>query len=351
MLAGGKPTECSRCYSIEEVGVKSFRQKSNDQFAKHLQEILKTNDDGSLTDPKLRYWDFRFSNLCNFKCRSCDLTFSSSWYEEQKRLPTWDNKPRLLDFGNNRKAIFGELLDRIDDVEDIYFAGGEPLILPEHISILKELIRRKNTKVVLRYNTNFSTLSYKGESIVELWRHFENVIVGASLDGSHERAEVLRNGTKWDVIEKNRELLKNEAPHVHFHVGATISAMNVWHFPDFYLDWVKKGWSKPESLFANVLDYPRIMSITVLPEIFKREAARKWFRMGEVLKLNHRAGDVDQIIDPVIRTMFSKDNSHRLPELYERMVFLDGTRGESFTKSFPELNFLEFYKSAPVELA
>ena len=81
----------------------------------------------------------------------------------------------------------------MDGLEEIYFAGGEPLIMEEHYRILKKLDERKMYHVRLKYNTNFSQMTFKKLDVMEIWNRFESVKIGASLDGMGKRGEYLRN--------------------------------------------------------------------------------------------------------------------------------------------------------------
>ena len=90
MLEDHPSKECTRCYEQEENGFFSMRNSQNKNFGHHIALVDKTNDDGSLDDFKLRYYDIRFSNLCNFSCRTCGSLFSSSWFAEIGRASCRD---------------------------------------------------------------------------------------------------------------------------------------------------------------------------------------------------------------------------------------------------------------------
>ena len=42
------------------------------------------------------YIDFRFSNLCNFKCRTCGPDLSSSWYEDHNKMWNGGAKNKII---------------------------------------------------------------------------------------------------------------------------------------------------------------------------------------------------------------------------------------------------------------
>ena len=107
----------------------------------------------------MTYWDIRFSNLCNLSCRSCGYIFSSNWYQDQAKLAggDWKLKNPVMNYaGRTETDMWEQLEPHLDYVEQIYFAGGEPLLMEEHYKILDELVRRERFDVRLVYNTNFT---------------------------------------------------------------------------------------------------------------------------------------------------------------------------------------------------
>ena len=114
--------------------------------------VDKTQPDGS-ADFIIKYWDIRFSNLCNLACRSCGTWFSSNWYEDHKKLTgAPPNHAKIMKVGRSSDDIWNQMLDQFEHVEQFYFAGGEPIIMEEHYRILKELDKRKMYHVRLIYN-------------------------------------------------------------------------------------------------------------------------------------------------------------------------------------------------------
>ena len=237
MLSETPNPACDRCYEQEESGFFSGRRSANKHHGHHV---------GRVNDEKfeMTYWDIRFSNLCNLKCRSCGHIFSSQWYQDQAKLAggDWKDRNTVLNYaGRTETDMWEQLLTHIDYVEQIYFAGGEPLLMEEHYHILDELVRRRRFDVRLIYNTNFTHTDLKGQSVFEYWRQFHSVAVGASLDDMGARAEYIRKGTNWQVVEDNRVEMLRVCPNVDFYISPTLSIMNAWHLPDFHRDWVERG--------------------------------------------------------------------------------------------------------------
>ena len=155
MLNGITNKECTKCYDQEKSGFFSLRYSSNKHFGHNIGLVDSTQPDGT-ADFVMKYWDIRFSNLCNMACRSCGTWFSSNWYEDHKKL-TGAPPPhaKIMKVGRSTNDMWEQMLESFDYAEQFYFAGGEPLIMEEHYRILKELDKRKMYHVRLQYNTNF----------------------------------------------------------------------------------------------------------------------------------------------------------------------------------------------------
>ena len=53
-------------------------------MGKYFDDVIATTDmnTGRIINFRMRYFDIRFSNICNFKCRTCGSAFSSKWEQE-----------------------------------------------------------------------------------------------------------------------------------------------------------------------------------------------------------------------------------------------------------------------------
>ena len=339
---------CKKCYEQEGNGIFSLRNSINQSHGKYVNEVELTHDDGKHPEFKLRYWDVRFSNLCNFSCRSCGPVFSSNWYKEHVKMfgrkPEVDGKElSVVEYaGRSKYDIWEQMQPHIPYLDQIYFAGGEPLIMEEHYMLLEKLIELGKTDINLQYNTNFSEMSFKNKDVIEMWKHFSNVSVGASLDGMWERGEMMRKGQNWKQVIDNRKRMIAEVPHVDFYISSTVSAMNVLHVLDFHRDWAEQGLIEPKDFDVNVLYSPDWYRIDILPEKFKREVVKPAYE-------KHLAWLADK--DPLTRAtngfrgalnmLMSNDRSDQLPVFRKQVDLLDGARGENFWATFPELRVLK----------
>ncbi len=243
---------CSHCYNIEKSGKLSLRQISNQKYKKDLKRIDENN-------PEPIYLDIRFSNICNFKCKTCWHGNSSAWFEEGSKRNA-SNERIIKAFTNN----FDELFEYIDDIEEIYFAGGEPLIMEEHYQVLEELEKRKLFNIELRYNTNFSNLNFKDKNILEVWKKFKKVHVSASIDASHELGSEIREGFNWKQFIQNREKMIQVCPEIYFEIAPTVSSMNINNLPALHQELVNLELLEINHIYINILERPKEFNIQQL---------------------------------------------------------------------------------------
>ena len=328
--------ECSKCYEQESAGFVSMRNSTNKNFGHHINLIDKTLPDGTQPEFKLRYYDIRFSNLCNFTCRTCGGWFSSSWYTEEEELYGKRNYPKIMFAGRTETDMWEQLEPHIPYLEQVYFAGGEPMMMEEHYRILKELVRREMFDVKLIYNTNFSRLTLKDDNVLDYWRLFNNVSIGASLDAMGPRAEYIRKGTKWDQIERNRRQMLEACPNTDFYVSSTVSLYNVHHLPDFHRTWVDRGYLKAQDWNINILQGPERDRIDVLPRTYKDQVAGKIQEHINWLRPQDHLQRATSGYEGILKFMNTQDNSHLLKEFFRVNDLHDDYRNEHFETVFPE---------------
>jgi MoaA/NifB/PqqE/SkfB family radical SAM enzyme len=337
MLNETPSAACQRCYEQEEAGFFSGRRSANKHHGHHIKRL-------GDQDFRMTYWDIRFSNLCNLRCRSCGHIFSSSWYQDQAKLagPEWKGVNVPLNYaGQTETDMWEQLLPHIDYVEQIYFAGGEPLMMDEHYRILEELERRGRFDVRLIYNTNFTQTKLKDRYVFDYWRKFDSVAVGASLDAMGPRAEYIRKGTDWAIVEDNRRRMIETCPDVDFYISPTLSIMNAWHLPDFHRDWVEKGLIQPQDLNVNILQDPVYYRIDIAPMKYKQRLRMRFEEHLEWLRPKDRLNRATVGFESAINFMMATDNTGLLPTFWRKTQQLDSIRNEQILAVIPELEALD----------
>ena len=335
---------CHNCYLKDSRGVSSLRRDFNAKFGRYFQ-LEATKNDGSVERHEIRHLDITFSFLCNFRCRYCDSSKSTAWFPDEKLwLGEVHGAPVFQRSAQEIKNMLDQLEPYLPHIEQIHFMGGEPLLTEEHCNLLNLLIKKKLFHAELSYNTNFSVMQFKGQDMMELWDRFESVAVLASLDAMGRRGEYIRKGQDWDQVLRNRERMLKVCPRVNFELAPAISVFNALHFPDFYADWVRRGFLSPERVTPGYVLTPYFYCAQILPEHLKaraieryEECIQKFIRprgLPEVSEGYARGGGAFRMIQDFLR---AQDSSALLPKFAEMNQRLDEIRGESFADVFPEL--------------
>lgn len=334
-----RPESCKRCFEMEDMGQRSVRQKLNQDYKSHIAKSLKTKSDGSFDEFNLVYWDFRFSNICNFRCRTCGPQLSSGWYEDTKKI--WGKLPSDVKVIKETAETWEQIEPLFDIVEEIYFAGGEPLIMEEHYRILKKLDEMKRYDVRLRYNTNFSQLRYKSLKIDEIWPKFDSVHLSVSIDGGGSRGEYIRKNMDWAKILENRDRFKPMPSNIYFYVNFTLSVMNSFHVVDFHRECVETRFvESPDHFRLNILQFPLHFRLQMLPDNIKHKLIDHYESYISHLKTLKNSQSIISDFKTAINFIKADDYSNELENFRKNIKQLDDIRNEQFTETFPELKEL-----------
>lgn len=215
MLRGEAVDACTVCQN-KTLHLNTYRDYFTSHLFKHVQpEIIASTQVDGTTSLLPRSYDYRITNVCDFKCRMCGDQLSSAWEVEKRREGDWspstepwmapENKIKIEAF--QKEVIVQELEDAITQgrLEEIYWVGGEPLIWEDHWRLMNKLIELGHAhKVFCRYNTNLSRVNWKGVRLFDdILSHVGGYSVCASIDAAGEVGEWIRTGLVWDKWVEN----------------------------------------------------------------------------------------------------------------------------------------------------
>ena len=218
MMAGETLDECDVCNS-KLLNTSVYRDYFTHLFAHRLPEIwANTTPDGATTLQPVS-WDYRFSNLCNFKCRMCGDMLSSAWETEEKShaMVDWSNSKNNWMVPAVRSAISAFQDNQIEAefsaaveshrVEEVYWVGGEPLMYEQHWRYMRRIVELGDGhRVYARYNTNLSRIRYRDMDLYrDILAHVRDWQICASLDGTNEIGEYIRTGLDYEQFCSNFE--------------------------------------------------------------------------------------------------------------------------------------------------
>lgn len=374
MLAGKVPASCTKCFKEEQEGISSKRIWETGTW--HLQEgidipelISQTKEDGSVPY-KLQYLDLRLGHTCNLKCVMCSPHDSSMWVPEHKKVYPLFQSPLIKrqmdwtpkDFNNTwheNPEFWQEVFDQIPNIKQLYFAGGEPLLIKEHRRFLDEIVERGYAdKITLRYNTNGTLIS---SEMIDLWSKFRKVKVGFSLDGTGERGHYIRYPLDWATVEQNLQLLDNAPDNIQTNIAFAVQILNIKHVPDFIKWKVKSGFKKINFdtnasgqvmggglVGVHLLWIPTWLSLRVLPKEDKAQVRELFAELQDWLWDNYTHEEEFWETNPygwkrwegILDWMDAEDHTNLLPDFREYITTMYQQRGTNFKETFPELEHI-----------
>jgi MoaA/NifB/PqqE/SkfB family radical SAM enzyme len=358
MLNNEIPRSCTKCFEDEAKGIKSKRNWETTVWNERLdlQSIVdKTQQDGSLP-VDIPYFDLRLGNMCQLKCVMCSPHDSSSWIKEWKLQYTkyknieligdqiWDSD---YDYTWYQKSTFLEdMRSNAYNIRELYFAGGEPLLIPEHYKILEFMVETGAANLcVLRYNSNGLELPDK---LFELWNHFKEVKFNFSVDAVGVRNDYIRYPSKWSDVVANLKRLDDTPANITVNIACAVQLLNVLNVPEL-VHWKESMNFKKINLppygagliGTHLVYLPSYLNVRVLPQKLKDKVKKQieYF-------CSRKSADVEFMNNPyglkrwqgLIQYMMTEDWSRKLPATIEYLEGCDSQRGTNFRTTFTELD-------------
>lgn len=359
VLNNERPSECEPCFNLEDQGVVSLRQRHVEARIPEARVNLYPNALSNLHEDysmpfEIPTMELKLNNLCNLKCRMCHPGDSTSWndWEQVEEFYKKDNniifhlvegnnlknKPFLDKFQDNPEwwASLEKLLPHFRRVE---FAGGEPLMDPQHYRIL-DILAPYGHQIEIKYATNLSILGKSNRTIWEYWPKFKSIAVNVSIDGINKSYEYVRGNASWAELVNNIKQIQT-IPNISRIVGAvTVQVSNIlvldkiieYFLNDLGIVFHSHRVEFPRELSAQVLPRPLLnLAITRLENIKSKIPNFKFVKNHpQLLKYT-----LDQIQDN-INYLNARDQSYRWNSCIEFNKRLDLTRNQSFIEVTPE---------------
>lgn len=355
VLNGERPSECEPCFALEDQGVESLRQR---HIAGKIPEARINLYPNTLLQEIMPFeiptMELKLNNLCNLKCRMCHPMDSTSWndwsvikqfYKKENNIMyaivekhDLEHKPFLDKFQDNPEwwASLEKLLPYFRRVE---FAGGEPMMDPQHYRIL-DMLAPYGHQIEIKYATNLTTLGKGNRTIWQYWPKFKSVAVNVSIDGVGSSYEYIRGNASWIELVNNVKKIQT-IPNISRIVGAvTVQVSNI-----LILDQMAEYFLNDLCIIFHThrVEYPKILSAQVLPRELKNLA------IGRLERLKNRVADfkivkenplllgytIDQIQDN-INYLTARDQSNKWKDCIEFNLKLDETRNQNFFEVTPE---------------
>lgn len=366
LLNDEKCFECEKCYVEESKWGNNFtlRKHLNKYYGDMYEDLVEkeTNPDGSVNKMNFLHWDFRFNNLCNLSCIGCSPQFSSMWVDLDKRMYPDRAPSKIYSSRDKREKFLNTIKTQANVVKDVYFAGGEPLIQPEHYEILEELDKvGKIDKINFCYSTNLTMLKYKDINVIDYWKKMSRVNVLVSLDEvDPQRLHYIRYPSDVNEIMKNIEIIDKELSTADktWTFTPTWNLLNTHRMKDimgyFYnrkllpeIFYISSKWE--HCVYNIILMFPDHMSISAASPEWKQVLHSKineyeeWYIdcMVPLKEMNIRQPSVVLFKESMTKFRKAIDtditvNRDAYKDWYRR---LDAARDTNFKEVFPELSW------------
>ncbi len=318
MLKDLKPRNCSGCH-LQEQSRSSLSSISSRLY--YLKEIgaktaLDIYDDKTNFD--LKHVDLRWTNSCNQACVYCGPEFSSKWAQELG--------VRVKSKKESRQDVKDYVFEQIEKLQNVYLAGGEPMLMKENFEFLK-LLKEKNKNCSIRVNTNLSTTN---TGIFDLLCEFPNVHWTVSLETIEDEYEYTRHHGSWIDFLTNLNTIKKLNHKISF---------NMLHFILNYksvfgcVDYLKGLGFHDNSFIIGPLYTPKHLNLLNLPDAMVVDVLNTLRERMDTKPIGYLKNSYDNLLQYFTQTKWDKDISKFIRETDTR----DKRRGTDCRQVFPKL--------------
>lgn len=354
MLEGGKVSACRRCYEEEANGYRSHRLIENKAWhdnlgVEEIDRIVSATSKNGSSNQQMIAIDLRLGNTCNLQCIMCQPRESSKWVGTAPKIHNavtnstlkaeWKFKQEInvSNYEWYKNTTFWESLKKtIPHLREIIIAGGEPMIIKQHLQFLSECATNFDVShILLRYHTNLLEFP---EEMATHWKKFKKVEFFASIDGMNEVAHYIRYPSNWERIERHIRLIDNMPENIWLYFLFSVQALNIGHLPQF-IQWVRSQKFKKEKNFAHtqmfvhpgLVHWPEYLNPKVLPQALKAKITQ------DFADLKVKSNEPFDKYDGIISFMNSEDWSAKIPLLTDYLKALDKVRGTDHRNVFPQI--------------
>jgi len=196
MLKGEMPANCAGCYRQEKNTTNLSSISSRLYYLKEVGAKTELTLYDDVKNFSLKHVDLRWTNSCNQACVYCGPEYSSKWAQELGE--------KVKSNKEARQEVKDYVFENITQLENVYLAGGEPMLMKENLEFL-QLLKEKNPDCTIRVNTNLSTTK---TGIFELLCSFKNVHWTVSVETIEEEYEYIRHLGSWKNFIANLETIR-----------------------------------------------------------------------------------------------------------------------------------------------
>jgi MoaA/NifB/PqqE/SkfB family radical SAM enzyme len=309
------PDGCERCRLEEENNIQSKRQLDYERW----QDSYKNYD---FDKNELLTAAVAFGNTCNLKCITCHPVASSLWQKEYKDIYKID----VQHFRFYKENFVSDFIKLAPNLIHFDLHGGEPFIsgVDEQKELLNHYIQTNQaSNITLHYTTN--GVMYPDDQWWEIWKHFKEIDMQLSIDGTNQRYEYIRFPGNWDNLVSNVTKLVDKQkilPNLKLSVSHTVSAYNIFYLDEFVRWCYNMKLPKP---WMGRVHNPEFMRPSVWPEPARTEI------------IDHLASSQIKEVQTWANFIKNTNDTEFFEEFKLKTKEHDNYRHLDFAQTFPEL--------------
>ena len=318
MQADSKPSNCAGCH-LQEKHKSNLSSISSRLY--YLKEIGAKTDLSLFDDVNnfsLKHVDLRWTNSCNQACVYCVPEYSSKWAQELG-IKIKSNKEA-------RQEVKDFVFENIAELENVYLAGGEPMLMKENFEFLS-LLKKHNPDCSVRVNTNLSTTQ---TGIFDLLCSLKNVHWTVSVEAIEHEYEYIRHLGSWAEFTENLDVIKG--------LGHKIS-FNMLHFILNYrsifncIDFLKAKGFHDNSFVAGPLYSPEYFNLLNLPDRMIEQVKQELRQKINDNPLGYLKNSYENCLQYYNETTWNKN----IDSFYRNISVMDARRSVNSRKVFTTL--------------
>jgi len=324
-LNGEVPEGCKYCVDAEKRDESGARVSALQHYGTNFYEH---------TD--IDYVDYRSSNLCNFRCRSCEPFFSNRIAQETRK------HPELLNYYLGDKTALKRpdgkiaptttndkqwVLDNLHKFSRLMFTGGEPTRIPEVREIIQHIVNKGIDTVDVQIVSNGS---FTDTWWFDITKQVRNISWTISVDAVGPTAEIIRDGTRWDLVNSNTERLFSIANYIG--IGTIVTNLNVNGLGDLF-NWcnqLEKTYSHLNNgRYHNleICNIPDYMSPYNWPDTIKPQILNNLKEISQQPMQPKQQQIINTLWTNIINTPYDQELWHKH---LQRNMLLDKVRNQDF---------------------
>lgn len=359
ILNNQRPTECGSCWELEDQNIESLRQRHINGYIPEARinlypdALSKLNEDFSMPF-EIPTMELKLNNLCNLKCRMCNPVDSTSWNDWDKIESHYIKENNyVIKIFNDLNISPGEYINKFENNPNwendfkkllphfrrIEFAGGEPLIDPQHYRIL-DMLAPYGNQIEVKYATNLTILGKGTRNIWQYWPKFKSIAVNVSIDGLNDSYEYIRGNADWNILINNIKEIQT-IPNISRIVGAVAVQVNNVLILDKMIEYFLNELNIV--FYVTMVQYPKVLCVKIMPSELRDEAINRLLKIKDKIKTFRYVKENPVLEKFTITQINNIVNFLRYPineELWEECVEfnhkLDMTRQQCFEEINPE---------------